>query len=46
MNGYIWLWIVFLAWLGAIITAFVMNFPVGCFLLLLSLGFYYLSINS
>ena len=45
-NGYIWLCFMFLAWLGALITAFVMNFPIGCFLLLISLGFVYLAINN
>lgn len=45
-NGYVWLVLLILAWLGAIITAFVICPPVGCFLLLLSVGFIYLSINS
>lgn len=45
-NGYVWLFLLILAWIGSIITAFVINPPVGWFLLLLSLGFFYLSINS
>lgn len=43
---YTWLILLILAWISSIVTAFVINPPVGWFLLLLSIGFIYLAKNS
>jgi hypothetical protein len=45
-NGYIWLCFFILEWIAAIILAFVINPPVGWFLILLNLGLIYLAKNS
>ena len=46
MSGYIWICFFILAWIVAIITAFVICPPVGWFLILLNLGLFYLAKNS
>lgn len=45
-NGYAWLCFLILAWIGSIITAFVINPPVGWFFVLLTLGWYMLIRND
>ena len=46
MNGYTWLFLLILAWIGSIITAFIICPPIGWFFVLLTLGWYMLIKNS
>ena len=46
MNGYAWLCLLILAWIGSIITAFIICPPIGWFFVLLTLGWYMLIRNS